>query len=172
MLPVRLVLQVTTVFSESTVSLNVKSRLWQPLDSKRQQVLATVGETGQEWQLLHQRVHMFAACAVVNLHTLPDKLNPVIRPLMEAVKKEENTLVQGYAAAFTAKLLQQCVARSPCPNPKIIKNLCSSICVDPQLTPSAACPVQPIPDAAKGMPHQPHPFSAVLILFNDVLLPH
>ncbi|KAG5831429.1 hypothetical protein ANANG_G00303630 [Anguilla anguilla] len=117
---------VTTVFSESTAGLTAKSRHWQPLDSKRQQVLATVAETGQEWQLLHQRVHMFAACAVVNLQALPDKLNPVIRPLMEALKREENTL-----------------------------NLCASVCVDPLLTPSAACPVPPAHDTAKaGIPEK------------------
>ncbi|KAJ8250406.1 hypothetical protein COCON_G00223280 [Conger conger] len=164
---------VTTVFSECTGALGVKSRHWQPLDSKRQQVLATVGETGQEWQLLHQRVHMFAACAIVNLHTLPDKLNPVIRPLMEAVKKEENTLVQGYAASFTARLLQQCVARAPCPNPKIIKNLCASICVDPLLTPSAACPVPPAQDTAKagiaekdGMNHVVNKTKGIITLYR------
>ncbi|KAG9344401.1 hypothetical protein JZ751_011071 [Albula glossodonta] len=164
---------VTTVFSESTVGINVKSRWWQPLDSKRQQVQATVVETGQEWQVLHQRVHMFTACAIVNLQMLPDKLNPVIRPLMEAVKKEENTLVQGYAASFTAKLLQQCITRSPCPNPKIIKNLCTSICVDPLLTPSAACPVPSTYDSAKagisekdGMHHVVNKTKGIITLYR------
>ncbi|XP_015202494.1 TATA-binding protein-associated factor 172 isoform X1 [Lepisosteus oculatus] len=132
---------VTTIFNESTAALNLKSKSCQQLDSKRQQVQMTVTETNQEWQVLHLRVHMFTACAIVNLLLLPDKLNPVIKPLMEAAKKEENTLVQSYAATFIAKLLQQCIHRTPCPNPKIIKNLCSSVCVDPLLTPSAACPV-------------------------------
>ncbi|KAG7462732.1 hypothetical protein MATL_G00187870 [Megalops atlanticus] len=164
---------VTTVFSESTAGLNVKSRWWQPLDSKRQQVQATVLETGQEWQVLHLRVHMFTACAIVNLQVLPDKLNPVIRPLMEAVKKEENTLVQGYASAFIAKLLQQCIARSPCPNPKILKNLCTSVCVDPLLTPSAACPVPPAQDTAKagvsekdGMHHVVNKTKGIITLYR------
>lgn len=100
-------------------------------------------ETNQEWQVLHLRVHTFAACAVVNLQQLPEKLNPVIKPLMEAIRKEENTLVQNYVASCIAKLLQQCTTRSPCPNSKIIKNLCNSLCVDPHLTPLAACPAQP-----------------------------
>uniref|UniRef100_A0A7M4F9D6 B-TFIID TATA-box binding protein associated factor 1 n=1 Tax=Crocodylus porosus TaxID=8502 RepID=A0A7M4F9D6_CROPO len=134
---------VTAVFSEVTSPFTLNSKVLQQLDSKRQQVQMTVTETNQEWQVLHLRVHTFTACAVVSLQQLPEKLNPVIKPLMEAVKKEENTLVQNYAALCIAKLLQQCTPRSPCPNSKIIKNLCSSLCVDPHLTPLAACPAQP-----------------------------
>uniref|UniRef100_A0A8C7DN99 B-TFIID TATA-box binding protein associated factor 1 n=1 Tax=Oncorhynchus kisutch TaxID=8019 RepID=A0A8C7DN99_ONCKI len=142
---------VTTIFAESTVGLDTNSKQFHPLDSKRQQAQSTVGETSVEWQQLHLRVHMFTACAVVNLQALPDKLNPVVRPLMEAAKREENTLVQGYAASFIAKLLQQCATRQPCPNSKIVKNLCSSICMDPLLTPSSACPVPPTQTAKAGM---------------------
>ncbi|XP_062852263.1 TATA-binding protein-associated factor 172 [Trichomycterus rosablanca] len=134
---------VTTIFSEATSSLNLKSRQLQPLDSKRQQTSSTVAETSAEWQQLHLRVHTYAACAVVALAALPEKLNPVVRPLMEAVKKEENVLVQGYAASSIARLLQLCTGRTPCPNSKIIKNLCSSLCLDPMLTPNAECPVPP-----------------------------
>ncbi|GLD56053.1 TATA-binding protein-associated factor 172 [Lates japonicus] len=141
---------VTTIFTESTAGLNVKSKQWQALDSKRQQAQATVMETSAEWQQLHLRVHMFTACAVINLQVLPDKLNPLVRPLMEAIKREENTLIQGYAAAFIAKLLQQCARRSPCPNPKIIKNLCASACVDSSVTPSSACPVPPTQENTKS----------------------
>ncbi|KAM9726612.1 TATA-binding protein-associated factor 172 [Menidia menidia] len=141
---------VTTIFTESTASLNVKSKQWLALESKRQQAQATVMETNAEWQELHLRVHMFTACAVINQHALPDKLNPLVRPLMEAVKREENTLIQGYAASFIAKLLQACSGRSPCPNPKIIKNLCASACVDSAATPSSGCPVPPTQDDSKG----------------------
>lgn len=126
-----------------TSSFTLNPKILQQLDSKRQQVQMTVTETNQEWQVLHLRVHTFAACAVVNLQQLPEKLNPVIKPLMEAIRKEENTLVQNYVASCIAKLLQQCTTRSPCPNSKIIKNLCNSLCVDPHLTPLAACPAQP-----------------------------
>ncbi|KAG8135443.1 hypothetical protein E2320_008472, partial [Naja naja] len=134
---------VTAVFNEATSSQNLNPKVLQQLESKRQQVQMTVTETNLEWQTLQLRVHTFTACAVVNLEQLPEKINPVIKPLMEAVKKEENTLVQNYSALCIAKLLQQCIARSPCPNSKIIKNLCTSLCVDPHLTPLASCPAQP-----------------------------
>ncbi|XP_069395256.1 TATA-binding protein-associated factor 172 isoform X1 [Paralichthys olivaceus] len=140
---------VTTIFTESTAGLNVNSKQWQALDGKRQQAQSTVMETSTEWQQLHLRVHMFTACAVINLQVLPDKLNPLVRPLMETIKREENTLIQGYTASFIAKLLQQCAGRSPCPNPKIIKNLCASACVDSAVTPSSACPVPPTQENAK-----------------------
>ncbi|KAF7221295.1 TATA-binding protein-associated factor 172 [Nothobranchius furzeri] len=141
---------VTTKFAETTSGLNVKSKQWLSLESKRQQAQSTVMETNIEWQQLHQRVHMFTACAVISLQMLPDKLNPLVRPLMEAIKKEENILIQSYAASFIAKLLQQCAGRSPCPNPKIIKNLCASACVDPAVTPSSSCPVPPPQENIKG----------------------
>lgn len=139
------------MFSESTAGLNEKSKQLLALESKRQQARSTVTETNSEWQQLHLRVHMLTACAVVNLQLLPDKLNPVVRPLMEAIRREENTLVQGCAASFLAKLLQQCCGRSPCPNPKIVKNLCASACVDSSTTPSSACPVPPTQEAVKGL---------------------
>uniref|UniRef100_A0A452R8P1 B-TFIID TATA-box binding protein associated factor 1 n=1 Tax=Ursus americanus TaxID=9643 RepID=A0A452R8P1_URSAM len=143
---------VTTVFNEVTSSFDLNPQVLQQLDSKRQQVHMTVTETNQEWQVLQLRVHTFAACAVVSLQQLPEKLNPIIKPLMETIKKEENTLVQNYAAQCIAKLLQQCTTRTPCPNSKIIKNLCSSLCVDPYLTPCVTCPVptQSGQDNSKG----------------------
>ncbi|CAL1577030.1 unnamed protein product [Knipowitschia caucasica] len=134
---------VSSIFSESTSALSPKHKQWQCLDSKRQQAQATVTETHAMWHELHLRVHMFTACAVINLQALPDKLNPVVRPLMEVIKYEENALIQGYAASFIAKLLQQCAGRSPCPNSKIIKNLCSSVCVDSRCTPFSDTPVSP-----------------------------
>lgn len=42
----------------------------------------TVAETNQEWQVLQLRVHTFAACAVVSLQQLPEKLNPIIKALI------------------------------------------------------------------------------------------
>ncbi|KAM4032830.1 TATA-binding protein-associated factor 172 isoform 3-T3 [Anomaloglossus baeobatrachus] len=131
---------VTAVFSEVAGPLRANAKVYQQLDGKRQQVKLTVMETNQEWQVLQLRVHTFAACAIVNLMQLPEKLNPIIKPLMESVKKEENTVVQNYAASCIAKLLQQCTSRTPSPNPKIVKNLCSSVCVDSNITPSVSCP--------------------------------
>lgn len=39
------------------------------------------------------------------------------------------------AANSISLLLEKCVERLPCPNPKIFKNLCSLLCADPSKTP-------------------------------------
>lgn len=40
------------------------------------------------------RTQAIIAGAVLNLKYLPNKLNPVIKPLMDAIKKEENECLQ------------------------------------------------------------------------------
>lgn len=40
------------------------------------------------------RVQAAIAGALVSMKHLPEKLNPVIRPLMDSIKKEENELLQ------------------------------------------------------------------------------
>ncbi len=88
-----------------------------------------------------------AGCAVA-LGALGEKLNPVVKPLMEAVKKERNPLLQSLASRRLAKLLEICSAQqqqqqaqSPAPsNPtdKVIKNLVNFVSADPSQTPPLA----------------------------------
>jgi TATA-binding protein-associated factor len=66
---------------------------------------------------------------------LPEKMNPVIRPIMETIKGEPNRLLQAEAASSLSSLLSLCVSRSPCPNSKIVKNLFGFLCCDPLITP-------------------------------------
>lgn len=73
--------------------------------------------------------------AVTELKSLPAKLNPVIKPLMESIKKEENEILQTISAEEVAHLIELCVDRSPCPNSKIVSNLCTFLCSDPEFTP-------------------------------------
>lgn len=82
------------------------------------------------------------AMAVVKLDALPDKLNPVIRPIMEAIRCEENEEVRSQAALCLAHLMQNCLSRNPSPNGKIIKNLCGFLCADPTVTPNVMTPMQ------------------------------
>ena len=44
--------------------------------------------------MLHSRVLCCVAGALVTINALPSKLNPVIRPLMECLKTEEDNLLQ------------------------------------------------------------------------------
>ncbi|XP_071487999.1 TATA-binding protein-associated factor 172-like [Diadema antillarum] len=112
------------------------------LQSKARLVQASIAEINTQQQKLNIRTQSCLTAALVLLQALPDKLNPVIRPLMEAVKKEESPFMQRRAAVSLARLLELCSSRQPCPNPKIIKNLCTSLCSDPSITPSVSQPLK------------------------------
>ena len=45
------------------------------------------------------------AGALVTMQTLPPKLNPIIRPLMDAIKKEEDPAVQVYLMLKTKSFI-------------------------------------------------------------------
>ena len=75
------------------------------------------------------------AGALVRFKTLPEKLNPIIKPLMECIKREMNESQQFMAAQDLTCLMKQILDRNPSPNAKIIKNLFSFLCVDQEFTP-------------------------------------
>lgn len=75
------------------------------------------------------------ASACVNLKIIPEKINPIIKPLMESIKREENECLQQVAADNLAPLLSQCVDRLPCPNVKVLNNLCAFLKSDYDFTP-------------------------------------
>lgn len=68
-------------------------------------------------------------------HILPEKLNPVVKPLMESVKRENNEQLQAVTAKFLTQLIEQIEQRIPCPNIKIVSNLCTFLRCDPEFTP-------------------------------------
>lgn len=66
---------------------------------------------------------------------LPEKLNPIIKPLMESIKREECEIFQKQAAEYLVQLLDLVSSRTPCPNNKIITNLCTLLKSDSDFTP-------------------------------------
>jgi len=52
------------------------------------------------------------------------------------------------SAEALTELMYHCVARKPCPNDKLIKNICSLTCMDPSETPQAKslCTIESIDD--------------------------
>lgn len=123
----------TTKFNEFFLKLQPKDL--KAAESKQQSLLVTIGNMQSEFQKLYTRVQSSVAAALIALQQLPAKLNPVIRPIMDSVKKEEDSQMQKRTAVALAQLLMLCVNRSPCPNGKIIKNLCSFVCNDTNQTP-------------------------------------
>lgn len=51
------------------------------------------------------------------------------------------TLLQQEAADCLCRLLKKCLDKNPSPNSKVLKNLCTFLCVDPTFTPKAASPI-------------------------------
>ncbi len=64
------------------------------------------------------------AGALVNLDFLPEKMNPVIKPLMESIKKETLAELQTISAQKLVLLLEMCMRRGlSSPAEKVTKNL-------------------------------------------------
>jgi len=70
------------------------------------------------------------------LWKLPAKLNNVIRPLMETIKKETNEAIVLKTSHTLSKLIEVCVERVPCPNSKLIKNLTVTLTTNRSLYPT------------------------------------
>ncbi|KAK7502412.1 hypothetical protein BaRGS_00006365 [Batillaria attramentaria] len=134
---------VTAVYDQ--VKATLKPRVLPSFTERRRQLHIIITSTSNDQQMLSVRVLCSLAMAVVSLQALPEKLNPVIRPIMDAVKKEENKELRQQAATCLARLMQACLVRSPNPSAKIVKNLCSFLCCDPTITPHAKSPMQQRP---------------------------
>ncbi|XP_076818589.1 TATA-binding protein-associated factor 172-like [Clavelina lepadiformis] len=103
---------------------------------EQRNLLLKLTETAQSMQTsLDRQVKSYAAAAIVGaaqcvknqheLWKLPVKLNPIIRPLMDSIKKEQNFVVRCSISTAVARLLGLCADRVPCPNVKLIRNLCN-----------------------------------------------
>lgn len=108
------------------------------VESLRQRLLATAGYLKLVQVNLHVSVLAPVAAAVVRMGELPVKLNPIIQPLMGAIKREQDDILQQLAADALAEIIVQCVGRKPSPNEKLTKNICSLTCSDPVATPQAS----------------------------------
>ncbi|XP_074648298.1 TATA-binding protein-associated factor 172-like [Tubulanus polymorphus] len=125
-----------------SVRTQLKPRQQQYLDDRRTQLLSIISQTNSEQLMLSTRVLAYLAGVCVSLGAMPEKLNPVIRPLMESIKKEENSQLQIRAANHLSHLLDICLLRATNPCVKILKNLCTALCCDKSYTPSAVTPTQ------------------------------
>ncbi len=85
---------------------------------------------------MHCSTCLALAAAVVHAGQLPPKLNVIIQNLMHPLRKEPSPILQQLGAEALAELVACCVGRQPCPNPKVLANLCGMACCDPAETPS------------------------------------
>ncbi|CAL4887597.1 unnamed protein product [Urochloa decumbens] len=124
--------------SESDLPSESEKIVLSNLESAKQGLLSTSGYLKCVQNNLHVTVCSLVASAVVWMSGLPSKLNPVILPLMAAIKREQEEVLQDKAADALAELIFSCVGRKPGPNDKLTKNLCTLTCTDASETPQAA----------------------------------
>ncbi|CAG8553691.1 13638_t:CDS:10, partial [Dentiscutata heterogama] len=131
-----LLAQVTGVGGKST---QARTDERQALNDRQRRVVSSIGcyeSTKQENDIV---VFAAIAGAVVALRTLPPKLNPVVRSIMNSIKTEKNIGLQQRSAATLASLVELCASEDGStrvnPNDKIVKNLCTFLCSDPTTTP-------------------------------------
>eukprot|EP01134_Creolimax_fragrantissima_P003326 CFRG3326T1 len=103
--------------------------------SKQMRLLSCVGQL-QEQITVHtcQSMAALSECCVA-MKALPPKLNPIIRPLMDSIKTELDRLLQHRSARAIAELFDIVRTRTPCPIPKITRNLCTAACADEKVVP-------------------------------------
>ncbi|XP_054706279.1 TATA-binding protein-associated factor 172-like [Uloborus diversus] len=125
------IVQLASVGFPSSVSVvKLKPKVIETLEERRKSLLKTVTQTSHDQAALNVMVQSAIAGALVSLKYLPEKLNPIIRPLMDSIKREENELLQVASAHHLVNLMELCISRNNCPNLKIIKNLVNFLCFD------------------------------------------
>ncbi|KAG0242090.1 TATA-binding protein-associated factor mot1 [Actinomortierella wolfii] len=110
------------------------------LNSRMERVISSIGY----FEAIKEKADLYVAAAVgsavINLGTLPPKLNPVINSVMKSVRSEENLELQTRSAVTLTNLVILC--SSPfcqlrvVPTPKLVSNLGRYLCGDTSQTPS------------------------------------
>ncbi|PWN25714.1 hypothetical protein BDZ90DRAFT_233723 [Jaminaea rosea] len=102
------------------------------LEDRRRKIIASIGFYRDAKDKQDTQVMAAVSAAVISLKTLPAKLNPLIRSIMNSVKFEDNADLQARSAKAVADFVAHC--RRPGshadPSSKIIKNLCAFVCQD------------------------------------------
>lgn len=123
----------TTVFQGLVQQVKLRPKVQESLEDKCKGLLKMAVQMQRDQVSLNTMVQSWLATFLVLLGRLPEKLNPVIRPLMESVRREESSLLQEESARSVVQLMSSCVERVPCPNGKIVRNLLTYLCADPSL---------------------------------------
>ncbi|KAF7995444.1 hypothetical protein HCN44_006551 [Aphidius gifuensis] len=116
----------------------LKPKLLQSLEERRKALEIGANTTSQQQQTLNIMSMAALAGAATMLHCLPEPprpLNPLVKPLMEAIKREDDENLQKLASLHLSHLINLCTDRIPSPNNKIITNLCTFLCSDIEFTP-------------------------------------
>jgi TATA-binding protein-associated factor len=117
-----------------------KNKNIETIEEKARNLLKSSADISRYQTSLSTCVMSAIAGALISWNNLPQKLNPVVRPLMDSIKTEENEQLQSESALSLVRLLKICCDRNTensviSPVPKIIKNLITYLCSDRNFTP-------------------------------------
>ncbi|XP_058823909.1 TATA-binding protein-associated factor 172 [Topomyia yanbarensis] len=162
------IFQLCTVMSENLkTKYGLKTKVAEMLDERRRGLFSSHANTSLEQNNMHISTQSSIAGAVVSLHCLPEKLNPVVKPLMESIKREECELLQKLSAKYLAELLDQVTARNPCPNNKIVSNLCTLLKSDLEYTPKLVIPDRDMRHYDPANNGDTNPYHGIITLMNQ-----
>lgn len=78
------------------------------------------------------------ATAIVAAGSLPEKITPLVKPLVDSVEKEEEDLLQSRSAFAVAQIVELVQGRATNPSPKIVANILAFLSRDTAECPSIA----------------------------------
>ncbi|XP_041978415.1 TATA-binding protein-associated factor 172 [Aricia agestis] len=128
------VVHMTTMTQPMVAAMKLK-RVAQTLEERRKTLQTSVNQCSSEQTTLNISVQAALAGACAALRLVPERLNPLVRPLMDGIKREAARELQETAARALADLAPQLLSRDPCPNHKILANLKAFLRCDPDFTP-------------------------------------
>lgn len=114
---------------------NIKPKTLESLLERCKDLKSNIHQSNLDQIALSMLTQATIAGALVSLKSLPEKLNPIIKPLMESIKKEKCDILQKLSAKFLVLLLDYVCDRNPSPNNKIVTNLCLLLKCDEEFTP-------------------------------------
>ena len=126
------VTQLVQIYSNNDVVKGLKAKIRESLDDKKNGLSKSLSEVTNLQSSLSTSTCSVLSSALISFKFSPEKLNPLIRPLMDSIKTEENDQLQLLTAVSLSRLLHDC----PAPAPKVLKNLVTFLCSDPSFTPS------------------------------------
>ncbi|KAK9450457.1 uncharacterized protein V1518DRAFT_392161 [Limtongia smithiae] len=115
-----------------SIQASYRFALAEPLKAAQDSLRFALNDARESIELRNTRIAAAVAGAYISLvPSLPKKLNPIIRSLMESVKEEDNLNLQQRSAASVTVLVKLCAsAKKSGASDKMIKNICAFLCVD------------------------------------------
>ncbi|KAM7362772.1 histone acetyltransferase 1 isoform 1-T2 [Cochliomyia hominivorax] len=131
---------VATTLTADLRKYSLKPKILQMLEERRKGLQQSFQQTSAEQSAFSVSTQAALAGAIVYLKCLPEKLNPVVKPLMESIKREESLILQELSCEFLVQFMAEVCDRTPSPNGKLLTNLSTLLKSDTEFTPKILNP--------------------------------